>query len=83
MDVFNMNDPFAPPSPGAVPRYSVNVRDSAAGTTRLSAWGTLTIPVPRNSPAKVRRTGSSRAPAIVEEALLAEKLLERLDSESR
>ncbi|KAF9051077.1 hypothetical protein BDZ89DRAFT_1056962 [Hymenopellis radicata] len=71
LDSFNMNDPFAPPSPGLIPRYSVP-NNSTAGTTRLSAWGNLTLPVPRHS-----------GTAIIEEARLAEKLLERLDSESQ
>ncbi|KAF8919918.1 hypothetical protein CPB85DRAFT_1429397 [Mucidula mucida] len=80
-DSFNMNDPFAPPSPGLIPRYSAP-NNSTAGTTRLSAWGNLTLPVPRNSPPRVGRDQSNGGTAIVEEARLAEKLLERLDSES-
>ena len=83
MDAFNMHDPFAPPSPRALPRYNVHASQGGS-TTRLSAWGTLTLPVPgsHTSPPKNRRGGSNGVTAIVEEARLAEKLLERLDSES-
>ncbi|KAK0462644.1 uncharacterized protein EV420DRAFT_1526065 [Desarmillaria tabescens] len=93
LDMCNLNDPFAPPSPGAVYSYdtqrqsAVNVSEEGVAETRLSAWGSLTLP-PKRSPPRLRSrrdggggTSGGGGGAIVEEAMLAEKLLERLDSE--
>ncbi|KAK0195024.1 hypothetical protein F5146DRAFT_1117939 [Armillaria mellea] len=92
LDMCNLKDPFAPPSPGTVYTYdaqrqsAVNVSEEGVAETRLSAWGSLTLP-PRKPPprSRSRRGGGGSTSvgggAIIEEALLAEKLLERLDSE--
>ncbi|KAK0213202.1 hypothetical protein DFS33DRAFT_1449840 [Desarmillaria ectypa] len=91
LDMCNLNDPFAPPSPGAVYSYdtqrqsAVNVNEEGVAETRLSAWGSLTLPPKRPPPRSRSRRGGGGASVssgvIVEEAMLAEKLLERLDSE--
>lgn len=92
LDMCNLKDPFAPPSPGTVYTHdaqrqsAVNVSEEGVAETRLSAWGSLTLPPKRPPPRSRSRRGggggtSVGGGAIVEEALLAEKLLERLDSE--
>ncbi|KAK0476797.1 hypothetical protein IW261DRAFT_1637279 [Armillaria novae-zelandiae] len=92
LDMCNLKDPFAPPSPGTVYTYdaqrqsAVNVSEEGAAETRLSAWGSLTLPPKRPPPRSRSRRGGGGGTnlgsgAIIEEALLAEKLLERLDSE--
>ncbi|KAG7446641.1 uncharacterized protein BT62DRAFT_130923 [Guyanagaster necrorhizus] len=89
LDICNLIDPFAPPSPGAVCSYdprrqsAMNVSEEGVAGTRLGARGSQTLPPKRPPPrSRSRRGGASvSGGAIVQEAMLAEKLLERLDSE--